>query len=297
MVKKLVDKNNEVIVFDNEFRGTFDNLPKEKIRIIKGDIRKFEDWQKIPDEIELVYHFAAINGTEFFYNIPEKVLEVNVKGIINCLDFIIERKIPEIFFASSSEVYGFPKKFPTPETEEMQIPDPLNPRFSYSGSKMIGELLCINYARKYGFKWTIVRYHNIYGPKMGYEHVMPQFIKKLVKNEKFEVEGDGTESRCFCFIDDAIEESLLVQRDNSVKERIFNIGNPEENSIKTLIQTISKIAEKDIIPIFKEKKQAGTKRRVPDISKVKQLGFEPKINLEVGLRKTFEWYEKYYSQN
>ena len=178
-------QSHEIIVFDNEFRGSFNNISDNNIKLIKGDITKFSDWEKIPEEIDSVFHLGAINGTKFFYEIPEKVLDVNIKGVQNLLEFSRKRDVKDILFTSSSEVYGFPKVFPTPETEQMVIPNPYNPRFSYSGSKIIGELLCINFAKKYDFKYTIVRYHNIYGPNMGHEHVMPQFIKKLSKNNDF----------------------------------------------------------------------------------------------------------------
>ena len=297
LVKSLAKKSNELIVFDNEFRGSFQNIEDEKIKLIKGDITNNSDWEKIPEDIESVFHLGAINGTRFFYEMPEKVMEVNVKGMINLLDFVRRKDIDDVLFTSSSEVYGFPKVFPTSEIEEMRIPDPYNPRFSYSASKIIGEILCVNYSKKYDFKHTIVRYHNIYGPGMGHEHVIPEFIRKITKEEEFFVQGDGTETRSFCYIDDAINGTLLVHDDDSHTNRIFNIGNPEEISISFLINLLSKISDKKIIPKFQVKSQAGTKRRVPDISKAKSVGFLPKVPLKDGLSITYDWYSKYYKAN
>jgi nucleoside-diphosphate-sugar epimerase len=148
-----------------------------------------------------VYHLAAINGTKYFYEIPGKVLNVNVNGTINFVNWLQNSKVKRFFFSSSSEVYGFPKVFPTPETEELSIPDPTNPRFSYSSSKILGEIIVINFARTFGIDYSIGRIHNAYGPQMGFEHVMPEFIKRCVLNEEFTVQGDGAESRCFCFND------------------------------------------------------------------------------------------------
>ena len=290
-------KSHEVVVFDNEFRGSFDKFTDEKIKFVKGDITKLSDWENIPSEIDSIFHLGAINGTKFFYEIPEKVLDVNVKGVQNLIEFCRKRDVKDILFSSSSEVYGYPQVFPTPETENLSIPNPYNPRFSYSASKIIGELLCINFARKYGFKHTIVRYHNIYGPNMGHEHVMPQFIRKLTKNEEFLVEGDGTETRSFCFIDDAIAGTLLVHDDNSNGERIFNIGNDAESSILDLINLLSEVSGKNINPKFKLKENAGTKRRKPDISKAKSVGYIPKIALRDGLKITYDWYSKFYKNN
>jgi len=296
LIKKLLQKSHEIIVFDNEFRGSFQNLDTDKVLLINGDITKFSDWEKLPKEIDSIFHLGAINGTRFFYEIPEKVVEVNVKGVLNLLDYVRKNDVNDVLFASSSEVYGFPKVFPTNEKDELQIPDVYNPRFAYSGSKIIGELSCINYSKKYGFKHTIVRYHNVYGPRMGHEHVMPQFIKKLTNNEKFTVEGNGVETRSFCYIDDAIEGTLIVHQDNSCINRIFNIGNPEEISISSLIELLAEISEKKISPIYKPKSNAGTMRRVPDISKAKSIGYKPKIPLKEGLRITYKWYNEYYTR-
>ena len=298
--QNLVNKLSElhdVVIFDNGFRGSFTKSDNKKIKFVNGDITKISDWEQIPLEIDSVFHLGAINGTKFFYEIPEKVLDVNIKGMQNLLEFSRKRDIDNILFTSSSEVYGYPKIFPTPETEELSIPDVYNPRFSYSSSKIIGEVLCINFTQKYNLKHTIVRYHNIYGPNMGHEHVMPQFIKKLIKNEEFSVEGDGTETRSFCFIDDAIDATLLVNDDDSFKNRIFNVGNDVETSISDLLELLSKISGKAIKPKFKPKDHAGTKRRVPEISKARSLGYNPKITLENGLRITCDWYSKYYREN
>lgn len=295
LINSLINDFDEIIAFDNEFRGSFTNLPSGKIKQVKGDITKYSDWDNLPKDIETIFHLGAINGTKFFYEIPDQVLDVNIRGVQNLLEFSRKCDVKSILFTSSSEVYGYPQIFPTPETEYLSIPNPYNPRFSYSSSKIIGELLCIYFAKKYNFKHTIVRYHNIYGPNMGHEHVMPQFIKKLVNNEEFLVEGNGTETRSFCFIDDAISGTLLAHNDDSHKERIFNIGNDFESSILDLINLLSEISGKKISPKFKSKENAGTNRRVPDISKVKSVGYTPKIPLEQGLKITYDWYHKYYS--
>ena len=109
LVKKLLEQGNNIVVFDNEFRGSFKNLEDRRIQIVSGDITKKSDWEKLPKDLESIYHLGAINGTKFFYEIPEKVLEVNIKGIINCLEFTRERDVEKILFASSSENKGRPR--------------------------------------------------------------------------------------------------------------------------------------------------------------------------------------------
>lgn len=296
LTSELLKQGKDVIVFDNGFRNEFSNISllKERITLIKGDVTKKEDWKKLPKDIELVFHLAAINGTRYFYEIPDKVIKVNVEGTLNFIDWLKESDAKRFFFSSSSEVYGFPKTFPTPESESLNLPDPTNPRFSYSSSKMIGETITINFAKSYGIDYTIGRIHNAYGPKMGFEHVIPEFIRKCVKNEKFTVQGDGTESRCFCYVTDIIDGMLLVSTHANGRNQIFNIGNPVEININSLIKLFEKINGVKINPVYTQFERGGTNRRVPDLTKICRLGYNPQVPLEEGLKETYNWYANYY---
>src|SRR5689334_15264178 len=157
LTRSLVKSGHDVTVFDNDYRGRKSRLNdiKNDFEFIKGDIRDTEVVNKALRRKEVVFHLAYINGTEFFYTKPELVLEVAVKGMMNVMDGAIKNKVSEIFYASSSEVYNRPRKIPTDESAEMLIPDPKNPRFSYSGGKIISELIALNYGKKY-FKRTVI---------------------------------------------------------------------------------------------------------------------------------------------
>lgn len=277
----------------------FSNLTdlKDKIKLIKGSVTVAEDWKKIPKDIDFVYHFAAINGTKYFYEIPEIVLEVNVTGTLNFLNWLKDSNVKRIFFASSSEVYGFPNKIPTPEMEPLMVPDPKNPRFSYSSSKIIGETMIINYAKKYGLDYIIGRFHNVYGPAMGFEHVIPDFLRKCIKNEEFKIQGTGNQTRCFCFIVDAINGINLISEHPNAMNEIFNIGTSEEITINELIILLSKIHGKKIVPIKTGFENPGIQRRVPDLTKIFSMGYKPRVSLEEGLKITYNWYYKYYTSN
>ena len=177
----LVKKKYKVIVYDNEFRNSVKELNNKKIKFIKGDIR---DKKKLDIALKLsdaVIHLAYINGTKYFYKIPEQILDVAIKGNINIFDGCKKYNIQELYLASSSEVYQTPINVPTKETEPLKIPDIFNPRYSYGGGKILTELMGINYGKKFFKKLVIFRPHNVYGPYMGEEHVIPEFIKK-VKN-------------------------------------------------------------------------------------------------------------------
>ena len=179
---------------------------------------------------DAVIHLAYINGTKNFYDEPVKVLDIAVKGIINVLDGCIKNNVKELYLASSSEVYQTPNKIPTSEKEPLKIPDVYNPRFSYGGGKILTELMGINYGRKFFNKLIIFRPHNVYGPNMGYDHVIPEFIQrieKIKKNNKFMIKGSGNETRSFIFIKDFIDAFDLVLKKGK-HLNIYNIGTKEQ---------------------------------------------------------------------
>ena len=297
IVKALIKEGNDVTVFDNDSRGSIDKLdiPQNKFKFIKGDIRDSEAVFKAAKNIDSILHLAYINGTEVFYKKPELVLEVAVKGTMNAIDAGVKNKVREFFLASSSEVYAEPSVIPTPEDVPLVIPDPFNPRYSYSGGKIIGELLTLNKS-KYFKKSIIFRPHNVYGPTMGFEHVIPQFIVRMRKSERkgainFPIQGDGRQSRSFIYIDD-FTNALMILLKKAKDLEIYNIGTAEEVSIKKLALTIAKLYGIKINIIPGRLSKGSPQRRCPDVRKIKKLGFEPKIFLEEGLEKTISWYAK-----
>ena len=185
---------------------------------------------------------AAINGTKNFYEKPDKVLDILVVGGYNILKFAKTNKIKEIFFFSSSEVYQKPKKIPTNEDIECIVPDIWNPRYSYGGGKIAQELMIANLYPKHFNKRIIIRPHNIYGPNMGNDHVIPEIIQKifrLLKNKKNinEIIGSKKNTRSFMHIEDFLNAFYLIFK-RKINNEIFNIGNNDEISIEKLIKKI-----------------------------------------------------------
>lgn len=285
IVNLLLKKNFNVVVFDNDFRGSFKKLNNNKVKFIKGDIRNFKDLSKSLKQVNAVIHLAYINGTKYFYEKSDLVLDVAVKGLINIFEGCKKFNIKELYLASSSEVYQTPSKVPTPETEMLKIPDIHNPRYSYGGGKILTELMGINYGKKFFKKLIIFRPHNVYGSDMGSEHVIPEFINKIkkLKNQKFKIQGSGKETRSFINIIDFTKAFELIL-DKGKHLNVYNIGTNEVINIKNLAYLIAKIFKKKIKIINSPLKKGGTLIRNPDIKKIIKLGFKQSIKLKVGLQ-------------
>ena len=301
LVKRLVQQGNAVSVFDDNSRGNLKRVKDMDIEnYFKGDIRKKEDLLKIKNKFDIVYHLAFINGTENFYKFPEKVIDVGIKGIINVIDILIKNKKNLLMMASSSEVYNLPKKIPTDENVEILIPDIFNPRFSYGGTKFISELITINYLRKNNSNFKIFRPHNVFGPDMGNEHVIPQLLKKVFfastrKNSKacnIKIQGSGNETRAFCYIDDAVDQIIKIQKHGKTNS-IFNVGQNKEKSIIDLIRDFEKILDLKIKITKSNLKFGSTKRRCPNMKKTYRLSGN-KNSYANGLKETIHWYSREY---
>ena len=192
--------------------------------------------------------------------------------------------------ASSSEVYYYPKNIPTNEKVELIIPDVHNPRYSYAAGKIISEIILLNSSI---FKRAVIfRPHNIYGPDMGYNHVIPEIIKKIYKSKNYiTIQGNGKETRSFCHIEDFVNGFELLLKKGK-HNNIYNIGTSREIEIGYLVNNIKRIINNKIKIKKSKSKIGGTKRRCPNISKIKKIGYKPKISIEDGLEDTISWYLK-----
>jgi len=301
LVRRLVNCGYKVRVLDNQFRGSFDRLKdlKEKVYLFQADIRDRDSVLKATEDVKCVWHLASINGTRYFYTKPELVLDVGIRGFLNVLDACMEKKVPELMLASSSEVYQTPSQIPTNESVPMSIPDPLNPRYSYATAKIASEIMALNYGRKYFKRVVIFRPHNVYGPDMGWDHVVPRMVlrmrticKKTNESQiKFPIQGTGKETRSFVFIDDLID-GLMILLEKGEHLGIYNIGTTEEITIEHLAKEIGKYFRREAEIIPGEPAKGSTLRRCPDISKITALGFRPKCRLSDALPLVVRWYDE-----
>lgn len=296
------NSNDEITIIDNHERGEADSMFEELISkpnviFLNRDMTRKDFYEDLSGHYDCVYHLAAINGTKNFYQRPYDVLRVNILALMNMLEWCSPENCGGFLFSSSSEAYagtiGQDSKFiPTEENIPLSVNDVMNPRWSYGGSKITGELLTINYCRTRGVKFKIIRYHNIYGIRMGYDHVLPEFFKRVYERvNPFPIYG-GEETRAFCAVDDAVKATEAVMLSDKTDGEIVHIGNStQEIKIIELLKLVLKIAgENPEIKIFPAP-EGCVARRCPDTQKLYNLtGFKASITLEQALPEMFSWY-------
>lgn len=297
---------HSIVLVDNFSRGQEDEdlqqvLALPNISFIQGDLTKPEFFTTLPVNIEYIYHLAAVIGVRNVLEHPDRVLYVNAISTLYLYEYA--KTLPalkRILFSSTSEIYaGTMKHFgvavPTPESVHLTLDDIRSPRTTYMLSKMYGESIAMNYGAMYNIPSTVVRYHNVYGPRMGFLHVIPEMFIKIrnaaATGEALDV-FSPTHTRAFCYVDDAVRATIAVAEAPNTAGEIINIGNSqEEMSIRELVNRISQIM--GLTVKFREQPDTpgSPARRCPDTSTIERLtGFRPTVLLNEGIQRTFEWY-------
>jgi len=299
LVRRLVHDGHIVRVLDNNSRGSIDRLSDVigDFEFIKADIRDADAVNRAANGIETMMHLAYVNGTEFFYSKPELVLDIAIRGMLNVIDACRANGIRDMVLASSSEAYQTPPLIPTPEDVPLIIPDLMNPRYSYGGGKIACELMAINYGRTSFDRMSIFRPHNVYGPNMGWEHVLPQFVVRALGviadtangPVDFAIQGDGSQTRAFVHIDD-FTSGVLHVLDHGQHLNVYNIGNPEEITVRQVVEEVFNLLGRKPNIIEGPLTSGSTQRRCPNIEKLKALGYFPTIPFTKGLPDLVGWY-------
>lgn len=295
LAHRLVREGHEVVVLDRFSRGKEHRVPAEA-EIVKGDIRDDTVVYEAVGDADVVWHLAYVQGTQTFYADPKDVIQVALLGILNVLDGCEAHKHrPELFLVSSSEAYQTPPEgmFPTDETVPLSVPDVTNPRYSYGGGKIACELATLAYAQAGVLsRAVIVRPHNVIGPDMGEDHVVPQIARRVqaLKGNRLPIQGDGLATRCFNYIDDAVD-GLMVLYERGEDRNVYHLGDSrEEVTIGDLALRIATYYGRRVTLKPSELPKGSPTRRAPDVSKLRALGYEPKTTLDEALCRTLEWY-------
>jgi nucleoside-diphosphate-sugar epimerase len=301
LTASLVRDGHEVRVIDNFSRGKRSRLAAVGCQqVVAADVRDRSAMFEAVHGVDRVIHLAYVQGTQTFYAEPREVLETATLGMLNLLGAMQAGGVTDLMLVSSSEAYQVASVVPTPEWIPLTVPDPLNPRYSYGGGKIVCELMANAWYRT-GIldRVTIARPHNIYGPDMGREHVVPEFCLRMNKLDSehqpagpipFPIQGTGLETRSFCYIDDCVDQ-LIVLLERARGAEIFHVGTMEEVTIGELAHLVAAQYGRDVKVIPGALPKGSPPRRLPDTAKIEALGAAAgRVPLRDGLEPTVAWY-------
>ena len=285
LVKRLLEQGHEVKVLDLQKL----DVEHENLEFINKSIldKLSEDFKGS----DIVYHFAAILGVDNSDNKPLETMKINLEGSVNVFKSVIEAGVKHVIYVSSSEVYGEPRELPI---KEDSVKGPVS---TYGVSKLAAEIYAKAYTREFGTDIRIVRFFNVYGPRQSNNFVIPIFINKALDNKPLEVFGNGSQTRCFTYVEDAVNGILTVVGKGKSGE-VYNIGNNKPTTVLELAQIIKELtgSNSEIIKAGFGKetrlKEREIEYRIPDISKMKVLGWKPKTMVKEGIKKIFEFKKK-----
>lgn len=300
LAHRLIASGHSVTIVDNFSRGHDDpELAELNVPVLHADLTDPASYQKIPHGWDHVYMLAAVVGVRNVEKDPASVIRINTLAVLHLLDWLQPGE--RLFFASTSEVYAGGVSagmvpVPTPETVGLMVEDVAAPRFAYGVSKMLGEAAVIHTARAKGIPYVIGRFHNIYGARMGADHVIPELLLRAMRRENpFRVYG-AEQFRAFCHVDDATNAMQRLMTTDTATGEIVHIGNDiEETNIGDLTRLVLRVAdfnpELDCVPA----PSGSVARRCPDLTKLRALtGYEATVSLDEGVQRTFEWYRDFW---
>ncbi|MBI5628765.1 MAG: NAD-dependent epimerase/dehydratase family protein, partial [Candidatus Rokubacteria bacterium] len=304
---RLAGDGHALTLVDDLSRGRHDPelaalLGRDNVALVQADLTDAAAWAKLPPAWDQVYMLAAVVGVRNVESDPDRVIRINTLAALNLLEWLTDRS-GVLFFASTSEVYAGgvmagTVQVPTPEDVPLSIPDIAAPRFAYAASKILGEAAVLHAARAKRLRAVIGRFHNVYGPRMGADHVIPEIcLRALRREDPFRLYGRG-QRRAFCHVADAVEAVTRLMATEAAWGQVVNIGNDnEETAVEDLMGLVLRMAH---FPPRIEDHPAppgSVARRCPDLTRLRKLtGYYPKISLEAGVQETFAWYREWHER-
>jgi UDP-glucose 4-epimerase len=286
---------SEIIVLDNFTRGCRDNLASTQANgplvIVDGDIRDRQLLANIMQDVDIVFHQAAIRITQCAEE-PRLALEVLADGTFNVLEAAVTAGVKKVVAASSASIYGMAEDFPTTESHH-----PYNNRTIYGAAKTFNEGLFRSFYEMYGLNYIGLRYFNVYGPRMDiygvYTEVLIRWMERIVAGQPPLIFGNGEQTMDFVYIEDIVRANILAAKAD-ITDMVFNIASGIETSLNDLAHSLLKVMGSDLQPEYKpERKVNPVQRRLADVSKAKQLlNFEAQVSLEQGLSRLVTWWHK-----
>ena len=287
LAERYVADGHEVHIMDNFASGLKENIVdiREKITLLENDVTSFRN----DERYDIVVNFASRASRVEWEKHPVDVALSNALGSKNLIEVALRCNALYVY-ASSSEVYGDPKTIPTPE-DYLGCVSTTGSRSPYDEGKRFGDAITKAYERQYGLRNIIIRFFNTYGPRMRggdfYGRVVDRFIQQAMHNEPITVYGDGTQTRSFTYVSDTID-GVMAAITKGKEGEVYNIGNDSETTIVELARLVKKLANSRSEIHFKDLPENDPRRRAADITKMRNLGWQPRISLEEGITNTIK---------
>ncbi|WP_030437164.1 NAD-dependent epimerase/dehydratase family protein [Actinoplanes subtropicus] len=300
LARRLAADGCEVTIVDDFSRGRRDAelaavCADDRVRIVSADLTDPATYAALPHGWDQIYLLAAVVGVRNVEQDPARVVRVNTLVAMHTVEWVAPGE--RVFFASTSEVYAGGVDagvvaVPTAENVPTMISDITQPRFAYAVSKLLGEAAFLHTARARGFEAVVGRFHNVYGPRMGADHVIPEMaLRARAGEDPFRVPG-ADQFRAFCHVDDAVEAMVRLMATPEAAGQIVHIGNDRgETNIGDLAKLVLRVAGSGATIKASPAPRGSVTRRCPDLTRLRDLtGYEPKVSLEDGVLSTYAWY-------
>jgi UDP-glucose 4-epimerase len=294
LVGRIID-HNRIVVYDNLARDSLKDKPfrsHRNLQMIEGDVLDLDRLSQSMRGADIIVHCAAIAGVDTVIKSPVTTMRVNMVGSANVLEAAARLDhLDRVVCFSTSEVFGR-QAFRSSETDNTVMGQVGEARWVYAVSKLAEEHLAMAYHREKQLPVTVVRPFNVYGPGQVGEGALRTFVLRAIRNQPIEIHGDGTQIRAWCYVDDMVDGVLLaIAHPNAVGES-FNIGNQKAVvTIYGLANTVVRVLASESSISFARKDYADVELRIPSVSKARELlGFEAKIDLDEGIRRSAEFY-------
>jgi UDP-glucose 4-epimerase len=288
---RLLEDGGDVRILDNFATGKPENISaiRDKLEFIEGDIQDPDALKSAVDDVDVVFHEAAIASVPRSVDNPAEANSVNSTGTLNVLIAARDAGVRRVVYAASSAAYGDDPKLP--KTEDM-TPDPLSP---YAFSKLAGEYYCKIFAGVYGLETVSLRYFNVFGPhqdpKSQYAAAIPGFIVPMLEGRSPTIYGDGEQTRDFVYVDNVVQANILAATVNVPSGQVFNVAGGERFSLNAVLGMLEDIMGRPSNAYYAPGRPGDVRHSVASIEKARRyLGFEPSISLKEGLARTSAWF-------
>jgi dTDP-alpha-D-glucuronic acid decarboxylase len=296
LTEALISRGDDVTVFDTAPAPAYLRMARDHARHVEGDIRQPESVARaITADVDVVYHLASVVGVDQYLTRPLDVIEINVTGTRNVLDLAL-RAGAKVVLASTSEVFGKNPQVPWAEDADRVLGPTTTDRWTYSSSKALAEHLTLAFARQHGLAATIVRYFNVYGPRQRPAFVISRSVHRALNGIPPVVYDGGAQTRCFTYVDDAVDGTVRAAAEPGAAGDVFNIGSTTEITVAEAVGLIAELTGfgPHVTPVDTGEKLSASyedlPRRIPDTAKARAvLGWACDTSLRTGLTKTIGW--------